>query len=905
MPDPNRCPDCDAVLDGAATCPSCGLPLRGPTAVRLWQVSIQLERLARERESLLRSLRSGETPPPVTGAPVPQAPQMQRPNVWREAPAPKPRKEWTPQRVQNVLLGTGALLLVVAAIAFTAFAWGRLPIPARAAVMLGITGIAGWSARWVYKRGLTASAEAIALVAVLFGVVDAYAARRANLGGLAGTDGPTYWSVATGVLAAASAAFARVVPVRSLRWFALAAAQLPLAITAARLDGVDVTLAERGGYFVVQAALLAAGARYLGGTAWGARWCALGNWVLGGALAVTTAYGSADRGEVLVAAAILLAAGAVALLWPGDRALPAAATTLLATVAALAPAALAMNRDDLPAAVAAAALLTVVAAAQVPRAWRVGPLGIGLGTTGVALAMVLPAVAQAVLLPFSWAAEAWTIDGDPGSRTALTPYGDEWAGTLVTLAVVAVAALAVAVAGAALRRPARWWVVGFAGTAVLMVPLAFAWTFRGALTWYVVAGLAGLVASFVLKRAVVAFPTTIVLAVATGWALADEGATLVVLLAVTVAYALYAGLLPAAREWAAAIAASGAVGYAAAVAAFRDAPVDRVGFSVALAAVGLLAADEVLGRRVRSVAVVAAVAYPVGLLLAGIDTGWLAWTLGIGTVAAALAALRPERRLLVPVAASLGIACVGAAAYAFGTPDPRVAFFVALACAAAVGAGAWLRGQAGDLTECVAALGYAVALLLCVEDLGWLSWVLAVGGVTAFANGMRRDRRALNWVATALLTAWTWDRLWLEDVKVPEAYAAPIAVLLLGLGHLRRLREPETSSWAAYGRGLVAAFLPTCLLIFDDPGLTRPVLLAIGGLVVLLAGLRERLQAPLTVGAVALALDALNELAPVAARLPRWATIGAVGLAVIAVGVTYEDRRRDVERLRDAYDSLT
>lgn len=895
--DASRCPQCAAALNGATRCPACGLPLSGPVADQLWRVSVQLDQLERDRARLLARLRAGDT----GGTPVP-APAAVPPRPVRP---PRPRKEWTPERVQNVLLTTGAFLLVSAAIAFTAFAWGRLPIAARGAVMLGMTGVAGWSARWVYRRGLTSSAEAIALLTVLFGAVDLYAAHRANLGGLRGIDPATYWTLASGLLAAASAAFARAIPVRSLRYAALGGAQVPLLITAARDSGLDP--AGRCAILVAQAALLGVAARRLGGTAMAARYCGAATWAAGLAPALALAYGASDRSDVLGGAVVVLACGAVALLWPGERTVPAGVATALAVAAALALPAFTLTPAQQPAAVVAVGLLAIVAAAGAPRAWRLGPLAVGAATVGLALAVEAEAVAVAALAPFSWVTAPWTLTGgDPAVRDTLAPLAEHWDGTVVTLAVVAVAALAAAIAAVAAERlaQARWVVAGLASVAVLVAPLGFATTYRQAMVWYVVAGGAGLAASHVTKRQVVALPTTAMFAVVVGWSLADEVTTLFVLLAVTIFYVAYASLFPAAREWAAAVGSVAAVGFAAALAASRGAPPERVGFAVTTAAFGLLAAAYVLGGRVRSVELVAAAAYPVGVLLAVEDPGWLAWTLGGGAVAAGIVAVQPARRLAAAVAAALAIGCAGSTAYAFGGSLPRAAFFVALAAAAAVGAGVLLRGEPGERVEGVAAAGYVVALWLALPDLGWLSWILAVGGLTALANALRPERRYLGWVATALLTAWTWDRLWLADVRMPEAYAAPVALLTLALGHLRRVREPETTSWTAYGRGLVAAFAPTCWLILTDPGVTRPVLLGVAGFAVLMAGVRERLQAPLAVGAGVLALDALVQLAPVAAAMPKWATIGAVGLAVIAVGVTYEDRRRDVARLRETFDAL-
>jgi hypothetical protein len=913
MPDPMRCPDCGGYLTGDPRCVTCGLLLQGPDAIRLWQVCTELARLDRVRVELLQVLRPDGAPrvaattgnryaasrPAAAGAPAAAAGATYAPAV---RPAPRPRREWTPQRVQNLLLATGALLLVTAAIAFTVLAWGRLNIAARGAVMVGVTAVAGWTAHRLLRRGLTASAEAIALLAVLFAVVDAYAARRTNLAGLGGTDTATYWSVATAVLAAMAGAYGQVVRVRSVRWAALVGAQLPLVITAGRLGGL--TAAERGAFLVAQAAALGAAAPYLRSFARPARLTGLVNWSVAVLLALHTAYESAVLADVRVGGLVLVAAGAVALLWPGDKRIPAGVTTASVVLAAVGLAEQSLTNTQVPAAVAAIGLLVVVAAALVPYAWRVGPLTVGAGTVAAALATVGPYLLVAAFAPFGWLGAPWDLGGDAPARAALLPGSAGWEGTVVVLAVVAVALLTVVVAAEALRRRAfaLWPAAALAAGTVLLTPLGFAWSYRVALAWDVWFGLAGLAVAALRKRPAFAAPASFVLVVATAWSVADERATLTVLAVVTLAYVGYAAADATLRQWTAAVAATGLGLYAAAVAAATGLPVERIGFVLALTGLAVAGAGALL--RLRHVEVVAAVTYATGLVYAGNDTGWLAWSLGAGAVAAALIALRNDRRLLAGAAVALGIACAATTSAAYGAPLDRTGFVLAVAAAVAVGVGALLPGDEGDLVEAVGAAAYLVALVSAASDPGWLSWALALGGLVALADALRPERRYLNWVATVLLTLWTWDRLFLAGVRAPEAYTAPVWVLVLALGHLRRVREPDTGSWPAYGRGLVVAFTPTTLLMLNDPGLTRPVVLAVAGMLVLFAGVRERLQAPLTVGAVALAVDALVQLAPTVAALPKWATIGAAGLAVIAVGVTYEDRRRDMARLRETYDSL-
>jgi hypothetical protein len=39
-------------------------------------------------------------------------------------------------------------------------------------------------------------------------------------------------------------------------------------------------------------------------------------------------------------------------------------------------------------------------------------------------------------------------------------------------------------------------------------------------------------------------------------------------------------------------------------------------------------------------------------------------------------------------------------------------------------------------------------------------------------------------------------------------------------------------------------------------------------------------------------------------ELPNWATLGVTGLALLAVGATFEQRRRDLHDVKDRYESL-
>ncbi len=137
-------------------------------------------------------------------------------------------------------------------------------------------------------------------------------------------------------------------------------------------------------------------------------------------------------------------------------------------------------------------------------------------------------------------------------------------------------------------------------------------------------------------------------------------------------------------------------------------------------------------------------------------------------------------------------------------------------------------------------------------------------------------------------------------VRAVEAYTLPFAVLLLAAGWWRA-RGKELSSWPVYAPGLALAFGPS---LVQEATPLRALLLGAAALVVTLAGARWRLQAPTVMGGVTVAIVAVRELAPWIADLfgvvPRWVPMALGGLLLVVVGATYEARKRDMRRLRDA-----
>ncbi len=811
MTTPLGCPSCSAPLTaGAAVCPSCQLPLTGPLAYRLWQVDQQLLTLSQQQQSLeqtrvelLARLRAGESEP---------APVLAPNQAWAgSAPTVLPqRHETSPQQVQNTLLTLGALLLAGAGIVFTAVTYNHLGVVGRALILLVLTTAAGWAPVALLRRGLTASAESVAAVAVVLSLLDAFALRRAGLGQDVETS--TYWCAATALLAAGLGVYSGAVPVRVTRWATVALAQLPTPLLLGRLEAGPASASVVFAGQAAANAALAARVR-LSSDLQSLTAAAGGLFVL---LAVGTGAGAIaddERGAWagFAALAMVAAAGAWQTSAGAARDILAAAVVPLLGVAAWAATRPELTTTQEPLVAIAVAVLGLQVVALLPRDRRLGAAVGALGVAAITVLVELEAVMQAVVGPFTWIADPWT-------RTVTSARGAlgldlTWTGSVVTLVVLAGAALAVVTAGLVLDR----LVPALVPAAVLLVlsavalPLGLATSYEDALLLLLLvggllstAGLALLGRARLVALALVGTGAATTL-LAASWSLADEDATLVVLAVVAL---LYAGL---------ALAVPGVLTTGALLLG-----------SAELAAYGVhrgLAAEQVGGLLLLSLAVCTALALT----------------------------LRLEHR--------------------------------------------WGAEAAGATV--------AVAAVVCAHaDSGWLSWTLAAAGIAALAVSTRRDRRAVGLLGGLLLSASSWVRLADAEVTAPEPYVAPLAVAALVAGWFRGRSHPTASSWEIYGSGLALALIPSLLRSFADDTPDRGLLVLLVAVVLVLVGAWAKQQAPLAIGAVIAAIDALWLLAPYANALPRWLLLGGLGLLLVLVGATYEARLRDLQRWREGFDQF-
>lgn len=268
-------------------------------------------------------------------------------------------------------------------------------------------------------------------------------------------------------------------------------------------------------------------------------------------------------------------------------------------------------------------------------------------------------------------------------------------------------------------------------------------------------------------------------------------------------------------------------------------------------------------------------------------------------VVAGLALLLPG--VLTGVALLLGGAELAAYGASRELSVDQVGALVVVAVAVAVAASFVLPGRHRLGAEAAALVLGATSVVLSAPDPGWLSWVLVADGLLALAVSVRPDRRHVGILGGALLVGSSWVRLLDAHVEAPEPYVAPLAAAALVLGHLRRRVHAGLDSMQAYAGGLTLALGPSLVKSFADTTPTRGLLLLLVAVGVVVVGARFRLRAPLVVGGAVVVLDGLNLLGPYAASVPRWLLLGLLGLLLVVLGATYEQRLRELQRLRDRY----
>ncbi|MCF2529105.1 SCO7613 C-terminal domain-containing membrane protein [Yinghuangia soli] len=600
------------------------------------------------------------------------------------APARPADPEVTRRRIARFFLGTGVLLLIVAAIVFVAVTWQRSGTVGRAVVMALMLVAFATGAAVAERRELPLTAEALGAVSVAMGLLDGYAAWAADLAGLRGVDAMVATAATLGAVGGAAWAGSRVLGLKSLRISAALLLQAPIPLLAGRIGIAQDSVLPLAVGFALQAVgeiallrwafrtgagvgpdVVADGRQAEGGVVPPAylpespavRIALIGAvayWLAAFGLCFIEAGGGAAGGVMLFAAVAAACSARLMHRFTAIRhaAAGAAATSLYAAVL-LAGAALPRqdDADPLPLAWGPAflGLLTLAMVGLVhvlPRAYRPGPVAVLTVPFAVSAVTAVLAVA-ATLGPVAWLTQPWT--GDPelsGARALLTPER-HWAFGAATLLAVPVCALIV-LAWARLSGPVRWWrTLAAAGVAAeaAVLPASLDFPLPVAVGYVMAAGAAGIAASrFVrlpdLTAAAVRGAGIVLFAVGAAWSLARPGLSVAAFGAAAAFLVAAVWLLPAAwRPGTAGVATAQMFVWVALTAHWADvaAPVYAAGITV-LAAVVAVGAAVGLRRGASgtagSVLAVAAMAAIAGLMPAAERPAALA--VAFGALAAAM-----------------------------------------------------------------------------------------------------------------------------------------------------------------------------------------------------------------------------------------------------------------------------
>ncbi|MFE8010547.1 SCO7613 C-terminal domain-containing membrane protein [Streptomyces sp. NPDC057418] len=717
--------------------------------------------------------------------------------------------------VQNVLLLLGGLLLTIAAIAFTLFSWGEMGIAGRSAVLAAVTVGALVAPAPLLRRGLSSTAEALAALALVLTVLDAYALHAVAA---PDTDGLGFAAVASAVLASVWAAYGL--------WLGRLRLPLPAAVAAGQLPLLLGAWAAGAPAEVFGWALLVTAAADVAVALWGRGLAVRVTAAVGasatGAFALLIGLGlSVSAGGPLAAVgpgALLLAGAAVALAgaWraPKEWAVAAGAVAGLASVAAVGGVlrtGLPWNWSVVVYLLCGIALLPVLRL-RIPRPVGRGVLGASAAVTAGALVWALPVVAAVLLGPVSVLTDVWS--GAPeGFRAALGP-SMSWPASVaspVVLVVVAGVSAGLRLGWARVRgtfvspRPG-WRVAVGAGAPVLAWGAVLALLAVADVPYGVAVGVELLLVAGLLGLAVRRGSGGVSLTALVCGLVGAVSAGLLALAAEPATYAVFGGLLvlfagAASRSRAVVAQSVLAVGSVLCAIVMAWAAGASLGWSAPHSAPVVLVVPAVtvlLGARLRVAAVAlsleAAGAFGalVAVGLAVTDAPFLALVLASCGVLAAGTAVRPERR--------------PAAGYLAG------ALFVLAA---------WVRLAASEVSDPEA-------------------YTLPVS-VAAFAVGhlrRRRDPAASSWVAygpalsmtlvPSLMVAWN-DPGWLRPLLLG---AAALVVTLVGAR--LRLQAPLVLGGAVLALDGLHELAPHVVQVFD--ALPRWAFPALAGLLLLAVG---------------------------------------------------------------------
>ena len=757
----------------------------------------------------------------------------------RAAPARHPGPRPT---TQQLLVGLGAALVLVAAAVFAAVTWSALGLVGQMAVLVASTLITASIAVWLRGRDLVATAEAVSVIVSGLALLNA---RAIQVSAFAGADGRSYWSVGAAVVATTVWAFGRRYRLAAPRFVSLLAAQAALPLLAARAtsNGGDGAAAAMALALLIVAAVDWAAGRAVWnrrdrfdsdpgaapatntnrGWAQLAMWLAAAAWGLAALIALIGTIGT-ERAHVApflasgVVAAVI--AGRVSLngsLGPSTMALAAAGSAGSAIVAGGALGRLVTHDDAVMLVVAATGAVALVAVA-VASSRREKPApssetGTGTSTPSFDRSDRRPAVLAARTVAF--------IGALIGLGPTLALVGKAFSAPFVSASRLWSYPTSAVTTDIVRTQTSVPWIATSVGILLAVsVVLAAGGRRRWTLSEFGVVGTGATFAGFVCLAASTSVPLWLAIA------LPMTGAAIVGVALSTLPMARWRGtaLVPVAGATAF-VAGSLASGLVWAV----RAPWGTVeACAILVAGAGVATIRAVRGGRPTLAACCGAVALAAsgatGLATTAASgrawsSGWLSAVITVGLISSLAPLL--ERR-------------PGLARLAVGVDFTATGVYVAS----------------------------SVAMLLMGDD-ALLTVALGFVGVIAGVRALSAATRpSFVVIAATAGVALVWLRLAVGDVSVVEAYAAPLVVVLGAGGWWMMQAHDELGSWPTIGPATAVALVPSLFVAIGERDTIRPLALLVVAAGVLVWGTHRRLRAPFTLGFATVVAATADQIGP-------------------------------------------
>ena len=839
------------------------------------------------------------------------------------------RREVSPQQL---LLGLGAAVLLMASVVFVAVAWNDLGFIVQAVVMLAVTGGTTWASAVAVRRRLKTTAETLGVVASGLVAIDCSAFWRLDAFHVQHMSLAAYTAVSALIATLLLAGASRLIPeVKAFGIVSVLSAQVPVVslVIAVATHGHELPVLLAAAV-VAMSAIDRAFARRLPQLAGiTARGFAIGGWIAGAAVATFTAISSDGVSPRI--GMVVLAVAAISALPPLSRDVPpnlrvfVTATAVFAVVldARLAAAAIGGDTAMCVLGVLGGALIAVQTKVRAVDRWL---LAAGIGTVvlnGRAIATAHPHSLSWIVIAaagFGFLARGWRCAPDRrwavpvgaasvalAAATAATAW--HVSPTMVGGVLVLAGSCVLGAAAARRQQPEEFGLVAVASMAALVgiavvaaqLPHDNMPFLAGALA---LTGGAWLMFSALPERTVLVAPALVVLATAQLCQLADARVKPVEYLTVSLAVLVLAASR-AHRGQARRIVGVAGIAFGLLPSALVSAFDPGLARPMVTAAIGIVVLWFAMQRASRALVAICAASF--SLIGAGLghQRHYAVLAIGLGVLCVLVAARESSGSKFdhreVPVSASLSTASLGSAFAAahFSAGQAGVCFAVLAALWGGL-ALVWAGKPQGRGLLAVSAItaGAGIGVGLTDATSSLLSVTLAITGATWLALAWRRSQFGWTLVGVASLAA-SWSVLLAtRDAHVPEAYTLPVAVLLLGVGLAYLRRQPAASSWLVVGPALLLGLVPsTALAVFDQHPL-RPMLVLVASGLVTIVGLRLRWQALIAPAASCLCAVAVAQLEPYAVGAPRWLTLAVVGVLLIATGARYERRLKDARSVR-------